>query len=123
MIDGSKVLCMRNYYRARRGSGGAKTLIYCDQNDDPGSININLMVEHLQALQLGETVCSPSFNFQSRQWSSSQVSPPQSRVLIVEGIYALNHKLRECYDLSIFVVRPQQQHTPKAPTPPLLPDR
>ena len=123
MINGTKILSMRNYYNsvnARRGSGGAKTLIYCDRNNSPEFVNIDDLVKDLKQLMRGKAVQTPHFNYHSRRPDEEQTkkkfSPPASRVLIIEGIYAVGetvillHLPLPAVGVSIVMERRRQQN-------------
>ena len=105
MIPGSQVISMRDYFRPRRGGsrGGSKRL-YCDRASDPSSFDIALLEEHLRSLQGGDSVQAPCFDFLTRRRSCITVHPPSGGVLVVEGVCALEDRLHQLYDLSIFIV-------------------
>ena len=108
MFSGSRVVSMRNYFRrkapGRRGGGKGRAQIYCDRNSNPASFDIALLCQHLAALQRGESVEAPSFEFQGGQYGQETLAPPPSGLLIVEGVCALDAALRSLYSLSVFVV-------------------
>src|SRR5437764_1505753 len=72
--------------------------------DHPDSLETDLLVQHLQALQRGETIEVPSYDFAiyARQAVTRTVRP--TRIILVEGILIFGEKaLRELMDMRIFV--------------------
>lgn len=105
MFSGSRVISMRNYFRksaGRRKQG--RSQIYCDRNSNPASFDIPLLCQHLQQLQRNEPVEAPSWEFQGGQYGREMLVPPESGLLIVEGVCALDASLRSLYSLSVFVL-------------------
>jgi uridine kinase len=57
MIEGSKVISMRDYFRPKSGRRGPQSrALYCDRASDPASFDIQLLTQHLQCLKRGESV-------------------------------------------------------------------
>jgi uridine kinase len=78
--------------------------------DHPGSLESELMVEHVRALAKGEAIERPVYNFKlhARVAGSFETIAP-ARVVIVEGILALHYaELVACYGFSIYVSAPQE---------------
>jgi uridine kinase len=72
--------------------------------DHPDALEIELLVEHLDALCAGSAVPKPRYDFENHvRASESDLVGPQP-VLLVEGILVLaDPRLREWMDLKIFV--------------------
>lgn len=72
--------------------------------DDPRLTDYQCLLENLQGLKNGETVQVPVYDYkQSKRTGYNTVPCPKSKVVIVEGIYALSEKLRPMLDLRVSV--------------------
>lgn len=72
--------------------------------DEPGAIEWTLLVDHLKALQRGETIQMPTYSYLTctRQEETVPVEPRD--VVIVEGILVLTDPvLRDMLDVKVFV--------------------
>jgi uridine kinase len=75
--------------------------------DSPGAIDISLLIDHIDRLRRGESVCIPSYDFASHTRLKHGRRTDPLPVLIVEGIFALVYEaLRRRLALSIFVSAP-----------------
>ena len=76
--------------------------------DHPDSLEISLLLEHIQSLTAGHPIHAPTYDFASHTripHSTQQI--PTTKFLIVEGILALHFaELRPLYSLSVFVETP-----------------
>lgn len=94
-----------NYYRDR------PELRYeerCQLNfDHPDSLETDLMIEHLEALERGESVDIPIYDFATHRRSPDTRHIDPTPVLIVEGILVfVERRLREHLELKLFVDTP-----------------
>lgn len=72
--------------------------------DHPDSLETELMVQHLQALQHGEPIEVPEYDFAQHTRRSATRPVHPSRIILVEGILILVEKaLRDLMDLRIYV--------------------
>jgi len=72
--------------------------------DDPRLTDYACLLENLRGLKNGESVQAPVYDFkESRRTGYVTVNNPSSKVVILEGIYALNEKLRPMLDLRVSV--------------------
>ena len=72
--------------------------------DDPRLTDYACLLENLRGLKNGEAVQAPIYDFkESRRTGYVTVNNPPSKVVILEGIYALNEKLRPMLDLRVSV--------------------
>jgi len=72
--------------------------------DDPRLTDYQCLLENLQGLKKGETVQVPVYDYkQSKRTGYNTITCPKSKVVIVEGIYALSEKLRPMLDLRVSV--------------------
>lgn len=72
--------------------------------DHPDAIEFDLMIDHVQKLQMGIPIEEPVYSFITctRQSETNHVRPRQ--VLIIEGILCLSSKkLRDLMDIKVFV--------------------
>jgi uridine kinase len=72
--------------------------------DHPDSLESDLLVEHIQRLRNWETIQLPIYDFAHHCRTSETIPVKPQRVILVEGIliYA-EKKLRELFDVKIFV--------------------
>ncbi|KAH6559538.1 hypothetical protein KP509_1Z004100 [Ceratopteris richardii] len=76
-----------------------------DDSKDLDTIDFSLLRKNLEGLLKGNDVGIPQFDFQQKKRLGYKViTAPKSGVVIVEGTYALNEKLRPCLDLKVAVV-------------------
>lgn len=75
-----------------------------DNFDDPNLLDFDLLLKNVTEIQAGHATQTPVYSFQySKRTGFVSTAVPQSKVLIVEGTYALKAVLRPVYDLAISV--------------------
>jgi len=75
--------------------------------DHPDSLESNLLVEHVQALQRRESVEIPIYNFTTHARTEETTHVAPQAVILVEGILIFaESKLRDLFDVKIFVDTP-----------------
>lgn len=75
--------------------------------DHPSSLEIDLLVKHVNALRAGKTVQIPIYNFATHNRSKETQRVEPHRVTIVEGIMSLNFpELTEMMDVKLYVDTP-----------------
>ena len=75
--------------------------------DHPSSLEIDLLVQHLDALVEGEAIRIPVYNFATHNRSADSRKIEPHSVIVVEGILALYYtELTERMDLKLFVDTP-----------------
>ncbi|KAF3332776.1 uridine-cytidine kinase C-like protein [Carex littledalei] len=90
------VLSMDNYNDASRIIDG--------NFDDPRLTDYDTLLENIKGLKNGSAVQVPIYDFKSStRIGYRTVEVPSSRVVIIEGIYALSEKLRPMLDLRVSV--------------------
>ncbi|GBG80950.1 hypothetical protein CBR_g31507 [Chara braunii] len=95
-LQGIAIISMDNYNDSSRVIDG--------NFDDPRLIDFDTLLENVNTLKAGQAVEIPIYDFrQSRRVGYRKVEVPPSRVLVVEGIYALNEKLRPLLDLRVSI--------------------
>ena len=71
--------------------------------DCPDALDTDLLVKHLRALQKGETVDVPNYDFKIHTRKSEMTRLAPSPVIIVDGILTFHDaRLREMFDIKIF---------------------
>lgn len=72
--------------------------------DDPGSIESELLEQHLDQLRRGEAISRPSYDFITHTRAKQAISVQAGGVIFVDGIFALcDDKINKLYDLKLFV--------------------
>ncbi|XP_020573090.1 uridine-cytidine kinase C-like [Phalaenopsis equestris] len=72
--------------------------------DDPRLTDYDTLLENIHGLKEGKSVQVPIYDFKSScRIGYRTVEVPSSRILIIEGIYALSEKLRPVLDLRVSV--------------------
>ncbi|GJP45807.1 hypothetical protein CLOM_g5142 [Closterium sp. NIES-68] len=95
-MPGITVISMDNYNVASRVIDG--------NFDDPRITDYELLLSNLQGLREGRTVQVPIYDFKSStRVGFREVKVPKSRVVIIEGIYALSERLRPLLDLRVSI--------------------
>ncbi|KAK8511679.1 hypothetical protein V6N13_029277 [Hibiscus sabdariffa] len=90
------VITMDNYNDASRIIDG--------NFDDPRLTDYNTLLENIQGLKAGKPVQAPIYDFKSScRIGYRTLEVPSSRIVIIEGIYALSEKLRPYLDLRVSV--------------------
>ncbi|KAL1332199.1 hypothetical protein HN51_061048 [Arachis hypogaea] len=90
------VISMDNYNDASRIVDG--------NFDDPRLTDYETLLPNLHDLKAGKAVQVPIYDFKSSSRTGYRtVDVPSSRIVIIEGIYALNEKLRPLLDLRVSV--------------------
>ena len=72
--------------------------------DDPRITDYDTLLANLADLKAGKPAQVPIYDFkESKRVGYTTVDVPESRVVILEGIYALSHRLRPCIDLRVSI--------------------
>jgi uridine kinase len=72
--------------------------------DDPRIIDYDCLMNNLEDLRSGRPTQMPIYDFkQSKRVGYKTVNVPESRVVIIEGIYALSQRLETYLDLKIAI--------------------
>ncbi|WCJ33551.1 P-loop containing nucleoside triphosphate hydrolases superfamily protein [Euphorbia peplus] len=92
-VIGCTVISMENYRNE------------VDDGNDLNSIDFDTLVHNLEDLIVGKDTTVPVFDFQEKKCIGSQeIKNSSSGVVIVDGTYALNTKLRSLLDIRVAVV-------------------
>lgn len=96
LIPGCALLSMDDYNDASRLVDG--------NFDDPRLTDYDTLLANVADLKSGETTRAPIYDFkQSRRVGFHEVAVPESRIVIIEGIYALSSRIRPLLDLRVSV--------------------
>ena len=94
-----KVLHLDDYYRENPPRDG--------NFDHPSRIRFNLLMKHIQQLKKNKSIEKPFYNFVNHKVDHYEKFL-SDKIIIVEGIHALNKKLVKFYDLKVFVDAPEK---------------
>ncbi len=100
--DQVTVIYHDNYYRRNDHLTleERKTINY----DHPDSLETDMLVEHLKALKLGQSVEGPIYDYSIHNRKDETVTLTPNRIILVEGIMVLQDKeLRDLLDMKIYV--------------------
>eukprot|EP00192_Tetraselmis_astigmatica_P003476 CAMPEP_0117693736 /NCGR_PEP_ID=MMETSP0804-20121206/27046_1 /TAXON_ID=1074897 /ORGANISM="Tetraselmis astigmatica, Strain CCMP880" /LENGTH=590 /DNA_ID=CAMNT_0005507323 /DNA_START=73 /DNA_END=1843 /DNA_ORIENTATION=+ len=96
LIPGVAVMSMDNY---NDGS-----LVIDGNFDDPRLTDYDTLLDNLRGLREGKAVQVPIYDFKtSSRVGYNTVEVPSSRIIILEGIYALSSRLRDLIDLRVSI--------------------
>ena len=76
--------------------------------DIPEAVNLDLMREHICSIAQGKTIYSPEHNFVTCVTTFNKKEKKPAKVILTEGLFALNEKLREILDIAIYVHTPAE---------------
>lgn len=94
----SQILSMDNYYR-----GPSFMKEHPEYNfDQPEVLKLDLFSKHLKALKKWTDVMIPSFDFKNEP-KENAIKIKSSKLIIVEGLFALTDKISKLWDIKIFV--------------------
>lgn len=80
------------------------TRLVDDNFDDPSLTNFDLLCQNVADLKAGRPTEAPVFDFATRERTGFQpITMGDTRVLLVEGLYALNARVRPLLDLSVSI--------------------
>ena len=74
--------------------------------DTPDAIDLDLMKEHLIKLKEGKEIYSPAYNFVTCESKKDMVLKKPAKLILNEGLYVLNEKIRDIVDVKIYVYTP-----------------
>jgi uridine kinase len=95
--DRALLISIDDYYLGASNFKGGKLNF-----DHPGSVNLDLLREHLRLLKAGKWIEKPIYSFETAETIGKERVDPK-RIIIIEGIFTLNEKLTAEGDLKVFV--------------------
>jgi len=97
IMPGTLVISLDNYLDATR--------IVIDRNfDDDRLVDFDLLIKNVKDLKSGRSTEMPLYDFRkSGRYAYKKIDPPESNVVLIEGIHALNANVVPLIDLKISV--------------------
>ena len=74
--------------------------------DEPQAVDLDLLKEDLMKIKNGEVIFTPEYNFFTIESIPHKIKKTPAKLILTEGLFVLEEKLRELLDISIYV------HTP-----------
>lgn len=96
------VFSMDDYYKGKTFMEGETQKGNILNWDQPEALNIELLQEHLQQLKEGKTIQKPVYDMKISEPTTTEELQPK-KVIIVEGLFALNDILKDQGDIKAFV--------------------
>ncbi len=100
--DDAMIFSMDDYYRGRTYMAEEAVKGNVLNFDQPEVINIPLVKEHIAELREGKSIQKPVYSFREGESISTEEVKPK-RIIIVEGLFALNDELVSEADIRAFV--------------------
>ena len=100
-----------NYYKDAseelKAAGSYEALFAGGFNlDEPQAVDLDLLKEDLKNIKAGQTIYTPEYNFFTIESIPHKIKKIPAKIILTEGLFVLEEKLRELMDVSIYV------HTP-----------
>ncbi|MCR4880948.1 MAG: hypothetical protein K6A44_03240 [bacterium] len=100
-----------NYYKDAsdklREAGSYEALFDSGFNlDEPQAVDLDLLRGDLKRIKSGEVIFTPEYNFFTIESIPRKIRKAPAKIILTEGLFVLEEKLRELLDISIYV------HTP-----------
>jgi uridine kinase len=77
--------------------------------DEPAILEFPLILEHARALQRGETIAAPRYDFATHTRPPGGITVVPTSYVVLEGLFALHWpELRHLYKLSVYVDTPDE---------------
>lgn len=100
--DEATIFSMDDYYRGKTFMNSEAERGNELNWDQPEALNMELINEHLQGLKRGEAIQKPIYDFQTSEASGVEEVAP-NKIIIVEGLFALNDEIADNGDIRAFV--------------------
>lgn len=71
--------------------------------DHPAHLDFDLMILDIEALQRGETVLTPEYDFRTKLRKSYSVEVAPKPIILVEGLFVLAHPMVQLFDVTFFL--------------------
>ena len=107
----STLITSDNYYKDAseklKAAGSYEALFEQGFNlDEPQAVDLDLLKEDLGRIKNGEVIFTPEYNFFTIESIPHKIRVAPAKIILTEGLFVLEEKLRELLDISIYV------HTP-----------
>lgn len=100
--DKALILSMDDYYRGKTFMDAEAKKGNALNWDQPEALNLDLFQQHLAQLRLGQPIKKPVYDMKiSEPTDTEEVAP--KKIIIVEGLFALDKKLKDLGDIKVFV--------------------
>lgn len=96
------ILSMDDYYRGKTFMSAEAQNGNVLNWDQPEALNIPLLREHLSELKAGRPIQKPIYSFKTSEPTGTEELQPR-RVIIVEGLFALDGAVKDAGDVKAFV--------------------
>lgn len=100
--DEAIILSMDDYYRGKTFMEEEEKRGNILNWDQPEALNLPLLKEHLKALKEGKPIEKPVYDMKVSEPTKTETLKP-SKIIIVEGLFALNDQIKEEGDVKAFV--------------------
>ena len=100
--DDSRILSMDDYYRGKAHMDSEKENGNVLNWDQPKALDLGMLDEHLKMLQIGSPIDKPRYDFKTGERVGRENFDP-ARVIIVEGLFALNNAVLQDGAVKVFV--------------------
>ena len=107
----STLITSDNYYKDAseklKEAGSYEALFAQGFNlDEPQAVDLDLLKQDLIKIKNGEVIFTPEYNFFTIESIPHKIRKMPAKIILTEGLFVLEEKLREILDVSIYV------HTP-----------
>ncbi len=100
--DEAIIFSMDDYYRGKTFMNSEAEKGNNLNWDQPEALNLELLQKHLKILKSGEQIEKPIYDMKTSEPIDTEIIQP-NRVIIVEGLFALNDIISEEGDIKVFV--------------------
>ncbi|MEW6295880.1 MAG: hypothetical protein AB1467_06370 [Candidatus Diapherotrites archaeon] len=99
----AKVIPFDDYYIGLKKMNKKKVKNF----DEPKALDLKLLKKHLKELKKGRAVRKPIYDMKTHERKGIEKFIP-SKIMILEGLYALRHEILKFIDLKVFVESPKK---------------
>jgi uridine kinase len=100
--DEAMILSMDDYYKGKAFMDAEKEKGNILNWDQPEALDMELFREHLRQLRNGQPINKPIYDIKTGERSGTELIDPK-RIIIAEGLFALNDALKSEGDMKVFV--------------------
>lgn len=98
----ASVIPMDDYYRGNDFIEEQLKICSSVNWDQPQALNLKLLKEHLDLLRNNQPIQKPIYDFKINKAVSTEEIKP-SKIIIVEGLFALNSEVCSCDSIKVFI--------------------
>jgi len=100
--DESLIISMDDYYQGKTFMNAEAKKGNFLNWDQPEALNLKLLQRHLKQLKSGQPIEKPIYDMKVSEPTGTEVVAPK-KIIIVEGLFALDEKLKNQGDIRVFV--------------------